>query len=1006
MGSSSGFHPPKFSEDDEWLPSWLQHCNFDQLNVDGIKKDHLMFEHRVEDLHFFKKGARVGESLTEGGCYVGQLFIPGTDSSPFSYAQSANNAVQFHLCLSSNGDSEDTDLTNGARQTKSNYITQPLEDSGVLDQEDVKLSLFHNAGAGNWSPVVELEKPIHKIELLKHTENVNLSEAAADVVELCIAASEALVINEVVERDTFSKSSSASAILEASLQVKQARLEVWKNTSSGSIHITSEVDNLSDLDDVTMESAFEDAGIHLSELPGNELSVSQVKDSFNSDYDENFKHEKTSTSATICGKSFNDSRASTMKGVIDNDIQLRKDFPSEYFNGDTQKKLNGNPLCALGTDISYQDHFLRIVDDHVELRLSVSAAERVDATAAENNFHETNMNSSPTMSCEGKDNNLPNIVNEQFKSRWFGGWTNDNEVKYTTVQRSIPKPFVCETSFLSESADAAPDENSFVQNHDKGAVIASQLSVPTENLYNRAMDEMLLSQDVRSSNTSLVDPLCSVVPCSIENICSSPAINYEKKVDPVHLDITTGIKTSKNGGPERFTSLRDYSKLSLDHTKISRIDCHQKDSFLMERNTESNFQENREETVKVAAEVSNKENTHIPSHLVNHRRESHFWASNSTDNEETSIRTALPENKYQCRLSDNLHPTLLQNRTQSAQKLRSSKRVHFCEKETKISDRKKLRKVQTTSKTCSSTRASKKSTRSSSRLECRACQIDRFPKSHLVKEKKRLIFQNMEFLLTGFSQKKEKEIEGLIRKYGGVVLSQLPSTSLKQMRRSRFKSRVLPLVLCLKKLHLELVGFPSGNLKEEKSSTTVFWTRIQSFKFLYGCAVNAYVLKVNWLNDSIEAGFVLPPKRYMILPRNISRRQDQVYTVVSYNTHSLLFNNLGVMLHGKPKYFTNIAAIIRHGGGQVFRTLQRLVQALEAGRISMGIVVVHEEICASRHLKHCALELNIPMMSVQWIIKSLYAGQLISLEEKNNSRPRPAIVPQRHRDSMELSQEI
>ncbi|KAL6517419.1 hypothetical protein OROMI_033120 [Orobanche minor] len=988
MGSSSGFRPPQFSEDDEWLPAWLQHCNFDQLNVDDINKDQLTFEHRVEEicpaeeLHFFKKGARVGESLTEGGCYVGQLFISGTDSSPFSYAQSANNAVQFHLCLSSNGDSEDTDLTNGARQTKSNYpfITQPLEDSGVLGQEDVKLSLFHNAGAANWSPVVELEKPIHKTELLKHNENVNLSEAAADVVELCIAASEALVINEVVESDSFSKSSSASAILEVSLQVKQARLEVWKNTSSGSIHITSEVDNLSDLDDVTMGSAFEDAGIHLNELPGNELSVSQVKDSFNSDYDENFKHEKTATSATIRGKSFNDSYANTMKGVIDNDIQLRKDFPADYFYGDTQKKLNGNPVCALGTDVSYQDHFLRIVDDHVELRLSISAAERVDATAAENNFHETNMNSSSTTSCEGKDNSLPNIVNEQFKSRWFGGWTNDNEVKYTTVQRSIPKPFACETSFLSESADAAPDENSFVQNHDKGAIIASQLSMPTENLYNRAMDEMLLSQDVRSSNTSLVDPLCSVVPCSIENICSSPAINYEKKVDHVHLDITTGIKTSQNGGPERFTSLRDYSKLSPDHTKISRIDCHQKDSFLMERNAELTYQENREETVKVGAEVSNKENTHTPSHLVNHRRESHFWASNSTDNEETSIRTALPENKYQCRLSDNLHPTLLQNRTQSAQKLRSSKRVHFCEKETKISDKKKLRKVQTTSKTCSSTRASKRSTRSSSRLECRAQQIDRLPKSHLVKEKKRLIFQNMEFLLTGFSQKKEKEIEGLIRKYGGVVLSQLPSTSLKQMRRSRFKSRVLPVVLCLKK--------------------------IQSFKFLYGCAVNAYVLKVNWLNDSIEAGFVLPPKRYMILPRNISRRQDQVYTVISYNTHSLLFNNLGVMLHGKPKYFTNIAAIIRHGGGQVFRTLQRLVQALEAGRISMGIVVVHEEICASRHLKHCALELNIPMTSVQWIIKSLYAGQLISLEEKNNSRPRPAIMPQRHRDSMELSQEI
>ncbi|KAL3632888.1 hypothetical protein CASFOL_025872 [Castilleja foliolosa] len=66
------------------------------------------------------------------------------------------------------------------------------------------------------------------------------------------------------------------------------------------------------------------------------------------------------------------------------------------------------------------------------------------------------------------------------------------------------------------------------------------------------------------------------------------------------------------------------------------------------------------------------------------------------------------------------------------------------------------------------------------------------------KEKKRLIFQNMEFLLTGFSPKKEKEIEVLIRKYGGIILYQLPSINLKEKKSSRSKSRALPIVLCLK----------------------------------------------------------------------------------------------------------------------------------------------------------------------------------------------------------------
>ncbi|KAL0425413.1 UNVERIFIED_CONTAM: hypothetical protein Sradi_1076100 [Sesamum radiatum] len=109
---------------------------------------------------------------------------------------------------------------------------------------------------------------------------------------------------------------------------------------------------------------------------------------------------------------------------------------------------------------------------------------------------------------------------------------------------------------------------------------------------------------------------------------------------------------------------------------------------------------------------------------------------------------------------------------------------------------------------------------------------------------------------------------------------------------------------------------------------------------------------------------------YMVLSRNIFRWHDQVYPDVSYNTNSLVFNNLGVMLHGKTKIFTNIAAIIKehsqsyplqHGGGQVFKTLQRLIQTLEAGRISIAVIVADGESSASRHLKHCALEQNIPM---------------------------------------------
>lgn len=58
----------------------------------------------------------------------------------------------------------------------------------------------------------------------------------------------------------------------------------------------------------------------------------------------------------------------------------------------------------------------------------------------------------------------------------------------------------------------------------------------------------------------------------------------------------------------------------------------------------------------------------------------------------------------------------------------------------------------------------------------------------------------MEIMLTGFSCPKEKEIEGLIRKHGGTVVTHIQSTNLKGKRSSRFKSQVLPLIICLKKV--------------------------------------------------------------------------------------------------------------------------------------------------------------------------------------------------------------
>lgn len=81
----------------------------------------------------------------------------------------------------------------------------------------------------------------------------------------------------------------------------------------------------------------------------------------------------------------------------------------------------------------------------------------------------------------------------------------------------FPKFFVRETSFLSESADIVPDENSCVQKHDSKCGIGSQSTIPSESLH-KPDESILYSQDVvKYSNLSLDDPLCSVVPCSISS---------------------------------------------------------------------------------------------------------------------------------------------------------------------------------------------------------------------------------------------------------------------------------------------------------------------------------------------------------------------------------------------------------------------------------------------------------------------------------------------------------
>ncbi|XP_076960611.1 uncharacterized protein LOC143637029 [Bidens hawaiensis] len=214
---------------------------------------------------------------------------------------------------------------------------------------------------------------------------------------------------------------------------------------------------------------------------------------------------------------------------------------------------------------------------------------------------------------------------------------------------------------------------------------------------------------------------------------------------------------------------------------------------------------------------------------------------------------------------------------------------------------------------------------------CRRVTRSKF-KPREVKKTNKTLLQDLKFLLTGFSVKKHKQIKNLIQENGGIVFDDIPSISRKK------KSSKHPLILCPKKL-----------------LTT---------KFLYGCAINASILKITWLFDSVDEGLILPHKKYTVLNDHATGNH-------------LIFEDIAIMLHGKQDFCSKMGKVVKHGGGSVFKTFHWLVKSLDSKKVSVGVIVVDDENGISRQLKQCALEQKISVMPYSWIINSLYAGRLL-----------------------------
>ncbi|KAH1046026.1 hypothetical protein J1N35_036810 [Gossypium stocksii] len=652
-----------------------------------------------------------------------------------------------------------------------------------------------------------------------------------DAVELSIAASEALVIHELVKSDSGAKALPTAAVLEAALQVKQARRESSEDAFDCPTETSDEMDFLSDLDDLTMADAFEDVGLSFSCFSNQHAcgsDVSLVKDTPVSE---------------DCFRSGN--RTENAEHFSP------QNKPSDY---PTSSSKNSGPILH------------EVVEEisHVSATAERVGFSKVDASLqSQADLHCSDL---CDLKNAGKSNASP-FVTDGYRSCWLGGWTGKKEADPEQLKpktKNITKCFAAETSFFSESADVAPDENSLVRKcANERSNIASDHSVHFEGLPDKVDEGIMVSQDVRSSYPSLVDPLCSIVPCSIssenagtelgqnENSGEGSARNCPfSSVGPqnenTHIE---SIFETRQDLPEfdgeysaskvrrQLTPLKIYSKVLHENDSIlgsPRLCVNQLTSLhLRDKNSGIRFCDKRNSEMSLAQ--SSK-----PECTIGRDAEENIAVNNPDGEGMNDKNYEHPKDRAQLQdwpsmgKSSLILPQRMRQRLQAAKlldcvskanaeqivaedvsvfhnsgnniqgmqsecnndmKVPARKRVHFSEIEVDFQKNKELTTRLSSQKKSSASRPGKRF-----KPDAQIEDGKRGSTMHF-RHRKGFLFQHIKFLLTGFSRAKEKEIEGLIWKYGGIVLVDVPFPSNRGNRCSRHKFQQLPIILCPKKIH-------------------------------------------------------------------------------------------------------------------------------------------------------------------------------------------------------------
>ncbi|MED6198652.1 hypothetical protein PIB30_068506 [Stylosanthes scabra] len=1000
-------------QDVAWLPCWLQNLRADDSH-EFLKDSQGPHNQEVKD------PARSPPENGSDGKYINvlskedcgyrscHLLLSAEDSSLVSSAP-PEHVFHFSLRLSSDAESFPTQDLNEFHDAVSPHkicSLQPVQASIDFGQHmrsvTDHLVYEHNLLPASIPETVKRDiskSPTDTNDVIRqHKVKSNIkcftSDSISDAVELSIAASEVLAIHDLVNMESFSELMHTENVLEVALRMKLARLVGLDNGFHSSSEDSNSGDSLSDLNDFVMEEAYEDIGL-LSGVSVEEHLCNSIGSQPN---------------GVSIAKNYSEKEITSHVANVDVEMEMHKKTDSPLDSLCCEREMHSDGPGLGSTTLRHVENSLPTSQPSVQNNSNALAQNQVNETvgAATVEFTPCVPENDVPLAVETtrnfKNENLATyLAPERFRSRWLGGWTNkESEPSSSNRNNSdrIPEVNVRETSFLSESVDIFPDASSCVQKHDPKCAIGSQLSMHSDSLHKKPDEDILHSEDVvRCSNLSLIDPLCSVVPCSISEELSISSIDKDKEHNTENFVtsisefvVDTFQRISNNNATlgcrdEKMTPSLGFKDIPITETEVVKqmpkmltcvehIDRKQLNpplptgaTSLGTRKSESEDGNENEENNRYfvdhkandglmikpsdARGILEEQTQDSRSLLILNNRTRRFLAPKTVLND---VRTDL-----QIEQNNNYNELQVVCNNDDGKNVGVRKKVHFSEKVEELDQKRKLSKLEPSYRRGSSVktkrkRVSKSSTASELRMKHPLTNYCRTVGNEF-------IFQGTQFLLTGLSRQKERDIEALIWNSGGVVLSDIPSPPNSRGKRSlALSSLQLPVILCTRKM--------------------------QTTKFLYGCAVGASVLKVDWLTDCLKSRAILQPEKYLILPKSDMSR-TKIGTAIHYRDRKHIFERVGIMLHGKHSFCNKLASIIRHGDGQVFKTLQQLVRSIDEKRTLVAAIVAEDSTMISHHLKHCAMEGGIPIMPFGWIVKSLHSGKLLPFTEKNNSSPLP-----------------